>query len=249
MRLAILPIALLLGGCGKPATVEDCEKIVERITALKLQAANVKNPAEVASTVTKTKQAFRSQAMEQCVGRRITGEALSCVEQASTAEEIGSGEMDAQELTKLNAKLKAEEVAGRFPDAVVLGADTLVTIDGQVLGKPTDREGALDMLHLLNGRTHQVMTGVCLMQTEPSVSLLHCEVTEVSFKTLSDVEIREYHQLIDPMDKAGAYAAQEHGEVIIELTDGSWSNVVGLPMEPVKSMLEELSIYPDPALT
>jgi len=88
----------------------------------------------------------------------------------STAEEMEPGDLDVQELTTLNAKLKAEEVAGRFPDAVVLGADTLVTIDGQVLGKPHDREGALDMLHLLNGRTHQVMTGVCLIIKKSSAS-------------------------------------------------------------------------------
>ena len=167
----------------------------------------------------------------------------------SEAKELEAGDLDVQELTKLNAKLKAKEVARRFPDTVVLGADTLVTIDGQVLGKPGDREEALEMLHLLNGRTHQVMTGVCLLQKEPFCSIGHCEITEVSFKSLSEKELREYHQLIDPMDKAGAYAAQEHGEVIIEFTDGSWSNVVGLPMEAVKSMLEEFSIYPDTALT
>lgn len=169
--------------------------------------------------------------------------------QVSKAEEMDAADLDVRELTKLNAKLKAEEVAERFPDAVVLGADTLVTIDGQILGKPADREAALEMIRQLNGRTHQVMTGVYLMQKEPFSCLEHCEVSDVSFKSLSAEELVKYHELIDPMDKAGAYAAQEHGEVIIGKTGGSWSNVVGLPMETVKTMLEEFSIYPDPALT
>jgi len=169
--------------------------------------------------------------------------------ESSTAEELHDSDLDVRELTKWNAKLKAEEVATRFPSAIILGADTLVTIDGQALGKPTDRESALEMIRTLNGRTHQVMTGVCLMRKELSIMVQHCEVTDVTFKSLSDEELRQYHELINPMDKAGAYAAQEHGEVIIEKTVGSWSNVVGLPMEAVKTMLEELSVYPDPALT
>lgn len=167
----------------------------------------------------------------------------------SAAEELHDPGMDVRELTKLNAQLKAAEVANRFPSAVILAADTLVTIDGRALGKPTSRESALEMIRALNGRTHQVMTGICLMQKDSSIHLEHCEVTDVSFKSLSEEELREYHQLINPIDKAGAYAAQEHGEVIIEKTTGSWSNVVGLPMEAVKPMLGKFSIYPDRALT
>jgi len=167
----------------------------------------------------------------------------------SAAEEVHDPGMDVRELTKLNAKLKAGEVANRFPGVVVLAADTLVAIDGQVLGKPACRGAALEMIRLLNGRTHQVMTGVCLMQKAPSIQMEHCEVTDVGFKSLSEKELREYHQLINPIDKAGAYAAQEHGEMIIEKATGSWSNVVGLPMEAVKPMLGKLSIYPDQALT
>lgn len=157
--------------------------------------------------------------------------------------------MDVRELTQLNAKLKAEEVASRFPDSIVLGADTLVTIDGQALGKPRDMDEALETILKLNGRTHQVMTGVCLIQKNSSLCLTHCEVTEVSFKSLSEQELKDYQVLINPLDKAGAYAAQEHGEVIIKKTSGSWTNVVGLPMEAVKTMFEQLSIYPDKVLT
>lgn len=167
----------------------------------------------------------------------------------SAAEELHDPGMDVRELTKFNAKLKAEEIAQRFPDAVILAADTLVAIDAQILGKPSNREDALEMIGLLNGRTHQVMTGVCLMRKNSSIHLEHCEVTDVVFKSLSEEELEGYHQLINPLDKAGAYAAQEHGGVIIEKTNGSWSNVVGLPMEAVKPMLEEFSIYPDQALT
>lgn len=167
----------------------------------------------------------------------------------STAEELHDSDMDVRELTKLNAKLKAGEVAARFPESIVLGADTLVTIDGQALGKPAHWEEALEMISLLNGRTHQVMTGVCLMQKESSLLIQHCEVTDVSFKSLSVQELKDYQQLINPLDKAGAYAAQEHGKVIIQKTKGSWTNVVGLPMKAVKTIFEKLSIFPDRVLT
>jgi predicted nucleotide-binding protein len=82
-----VPLVLLLG-CGKPASVEDCEKIVERITELKLQEAKVVNPSEIQETIAKTKQAFRDQAVKQCVGRRITKDARQCLEAANTAEQI-----------------------------------------------------------------------------------------------------------------------------------------------------------------
>ncbi len=162
----------------------------------------------------------------------------------STAEELHDSRMNVQDLTQTNARLKAQEVAARFPDALVLGADTLVTIDGQALGKPADRKQALEMIQQLNGRTHQVMTGVCLMHKNNGRCLSHCEVTDVSFKTLSKQELQNYHDLINPLDKAGAYAAQEHGEVIIQQTTGSWTNVVGLPMEVTQTMLAEFSIFP-----
>lgn len=88
MRPVLLVVPLLASACGKPASVEDCEKIVERITELKLAEANVVDPGEIEATVTKTKQAFREQAMKQCVGRRITRDALVCLDGASTAEQI-----------------------------------------------------------------------------------------------------------------------------------------------------------------
>lgn len=88
MRCCLVALALLLSSCGKPASAEDCEKIVERITELKLAEAKISDPAQVATTVTKTKQTFQAQTMEQCVGRRITDKALACVRSAATAEEI-----------------------------------------------------------------------------------------------------------------------------------------------------------------
>lgn len=167
----------------------------------------------------------------------------------SSAEELHDSTLDICDLTQTNAKLKAQEVAASFPDSVVLGADTLVTIDGQALGKPVDRAEALKMIQQLNGRTHQVMTGVCLMHQTSSRCVTHVEVTDVSFKTLSKQQLQNYHDLINPLDKAGAYAAQEHGEVIIRETKGSWTNVVGLPMTASKSLLAEFLIFPDQVLT
>ena len=159
---------------------------------------------------------------------------------ASEAEEIHDASLSPPELTKENARLKAAEVAARHPGAAVIGADTLVFLEGDPLGKPRDMEEAEGMLGRLVGKTHQVCTGVCLIHPEADLSRTFHEVTKVTFQSLDTGQIRDYLAMIDPLDKAGAYAAQEHGELIIEKTEGSWTNVVGLPMEKLGSVLESL---------
>jgi septum formation protein len=149
-------------------------------------------------------------------------------------------------LTEANAALKAHHAAARSPGALCLGADTLVSIGGEALGKPADMEEAFAMLRRLAGQTHQVCTGVCLARHGGGAPLdqrFHT-ITKVTFKPLGDEEIHTYLQLIHPLDKAGAYAAQEHGERVIERTCGSYSNVVGLPMEDVIDALAALGIRP-----
>ncbi len=154
-------------------------------------------------------------------------------------EEIEDPAISIQGLTRTNARLKAEAVAHGYADRVVIAADTLVLRDDTALGKPADAEEALAMIRSLNGRTHQVFTAVCVTCESMGCEVEFSVVTDVTFRRLGDDELRHYHTLIEPMDKAGAYAAQDHGEVIIESMSGSRTNVVGLPMERLREVLEQ----------
>ena len=153
----------------------------------------------------------------------------------SPAEEIHDLEMPLHTLCEANAELKALAVSPDYPDAVVIGADTLVYIDQTPLGKPRDETDARAMLTRLSGRASQVCTGVCLVQGGRSVCF-H-EITEVLFKALTPELIDEYMSKVDVMDKAGAYAVQEHGDLIISEVRGDYDNVVGLP---VKKLIDAL---------
>jgi len=145
------------------------------------------------------------------------------------------------ELCEHNARLKAQDVAKDHPGRVVLGADTLVYIDETPLGKPKTQVEAVATLQKLSGRAHQVCTALCLVSDE-TVTMFH-EVTDVVFQSLSDARIREYIGKVDVMDKAGSYAIQEHGDMIIESIQGDYSNVVGLPQALVIKELEKLRIH------
>ena len=160
--------------------------------------------------------------------------------------ESAAGWLSVRELVMLNAGRKCVARAAREPaSAVVLGVDTLVSLDGEALGKPADLREAAAMLGRLSGRAHAVYSGVCLMQTPMHRAVCFVEETQVMFRGLSAAQIEEYHRLINPLDKAGGYAAQEHGERIIERYEGSWSNVMGLPMETLGEVLaREFSVYP-----
>jgi septum formation protein len=156
---------------------------------------------------------------------------------ASPAEEIHDATMQPDVLCELNAGLKADAVARLRPDATVIGADTLVFIDDLPLGKPQDLDDARAMLRRLSGRTHQVCTGVCVVHPGGRRSLFH-DLTEVIFRDLDEVAINEYFLLVNPLDKAGAYGIQEHGERIIAGIRGSFENVMGLPVEKLIEALE-----------
>lgn len=154
-------------------------------------------------------------------------------------EEIDDPARSIQALTRENARLKAEAVARHHPDRIVIAADTLVLRDQTALGKPADREAAFAMVRSLSGRTHQVFTAVCVTCETAGREVEFSVVTDVTFKPLGDDELRRYHELIDPMDKAGSYAAQDHGDFIISRVEGSWTNVVGLPMERLTAVLAD----------
>jgi len=136
------------------------------------------------------------------------------------------------------ARNKARAIFERYPDKVVLGADTVVVVDEHLLEKPRDEQDAARMLLLLAERTHKVITGVCLVA--PGYEQTEAEVTEVRFSRLSEQEIGEYVATREPMDKAGAYAIQGMASRWAECTDGCYFNVVGLPVPRVYRMLQAL---------
>jgi MAF protein/2-amino-4-hydroxy-6-hydroxymethyldihydropteridine diphosphokinase len=152
--------------------------------------------------------------------------------------EIHHEQMTARELSQLNAYRKARAVAKKFPDALVLAADTLVYLEPTLFGKPATLEEAYGMLERLQGRTHQVVTGLCLVYLRQHRQAVFAETTAVTFHPLDDVKIRRYLNRVNPLDKAGAYAIQEEGDLIVEKIGGSYTNVVGLPMERLARELE-----------
>jgi septum formation protein len=141
-----------------------------------------------------------------------------------------------------NAQRKARAIAGRHPHSIVIGADTIVVLDGKIFGKPRDRDDARRMLGQLAGQRHEVITGVCLVHRSLDTELVFADTTRVWMRPLLPAQIAEYHAKIDPLDKAGAYAIQEHGEGIVERIDGSYNNVIGLPTERLQATLERLGM-------
>jgi septum formation protein len=116
----------------------------------------------------------------------------------------------------------------------------MVICDGRALGKPGDLEESFRMLKMLSGKSHEVITGVALVCKGKNFSEVWREVSRVKFKLLSDADIREYTSLVNTLDKAGAYAVQEHGELIIDRFDGELENIIGLPLIRLKQLLHEL---------
>ncbi len=142
-----------------------------------------------------------------------------------------------------NARLKAEDVAGRLKTpGIVLGADTIVVCGEHILEKPRDRADAVKMLTQLSGRTHQVMTGVALASCPAVHDEVWVSVTDVTFRPLTSREIEAYVDTGEPMDKAGAYAIQGGAAGMVQDRQGSYSNVVGLPVEEVLERLRSLGL-------
>lgn len=158
----------------------------------------------------------------------------------SPAEEIHDSSLKPDVLCEHNATLKAAAIAAIRPDATVIGADTLVFIDDTPLGKPRSMDEARRMLRQLSGRTHRVCTGVCVVFPGRPPLAFH-DTTEVAFLELGEAEIDAYFAKVNPLDKAGAYGIQEHGELIISGISGSFENVMGLPVDKVVAALREES--------
>lgn len=166
---------------------------------------------------------------------RLTGYAFD-VEPSNAPEDV---DIDLPaEIVRTLAKRKAEEVATRHPDRLVLGADTVVAVDQGVLGKPKDRDEAVSMLQRLSGRSHDVMTGLCLEHWRAGVSQQEVVATRVEFRHLEESEIEAYADSDEPYDKAGGYGVQGRAAVFVEAIHGCYYNVVGLPVSRLHSILK-----------
>ncbi len=156
----------------------------------------------------------------------------------SDAPEVAPDHLSPAETAQTNAYRKARVIAKQHPDSLVLGADTVVSLGTEVFGKPVDQADAERMLARLQGRTHLVITGVCLMWLRPYRQRLFAVSTAVTFRRLHAGQIRRYLARIHPFDKAGGYAIQNDGDLIVKSVKGSYSNVVGLPVEQLRIELE-----------
>jgi septum formation protein len=155
----------------------------------------------------------------------------------STLDEAAIVRPDPAETVQALALAKAGEIADRHPESWVIGADTVVVVESRVLGKPATRAEAADMLRRLSGRTHQVLTGWCVIRRAGGVCHADTVSTDVVFKELSADEIRWYIRTGEPFDKAGAYAIQGIGTFLVRRISGSYTNVVGLPVCEVLEFL------------
>jgi len=187
----------------------------------------------------------------------LTDAGFEFVAIAPLASEKSDVDLTLRELTIFNAMGKAISIARAHPGEVVLGADTLVALDDQIIGKPRDVDEAAAILRRLSGRAHEVCSAgfVCYLTSArhgESVrwrtrSTSFYEISRVWFRPLSDSAIRAYIDKVNPLDKAGSYAAQGHGAEIIEKIEGSYTNVVGLPMEKTTAALAGFGIKPKSA--
>lgn len=132
---------------------------------------------------------------------------------------------------------KANNVSQRYKDKIVIGADTIVTLDNKILGKPKDREEAFSILSKLSGNKHHVITGIAVIKEDEDFKLIDCETTTVEFRELSHERINNYIDSKEPFDKAGAYGIQGLGAILVEKIDGCYSNVVGLPLTKIDHIL------------
>ena len=162
---------------------------------------------------------------------------------ADVDETVRPGADPTEEAVRL-AVAKAEEVATRVPPSVIIGADTLCALEGEILGKPRDREHAVDMLRRLSGTRHHVITGLCVLDTEAGWRIAEAVSTAVTMRPMTDEQIREYVETGEADGKAGAYAIQETADRYVLGIKGSFDNVVGLPTERLSEILAAFGLRP-----
>jgi septum formation protein len=160
---------------------------------------------------------------------------------ANIEEDLSLTDLPA-ELAQTIALQKAQQVSRQIDRGIVIAADTLVVWEGIIMGKPADREEACRMLECLSGQRHQVITGLCVMDVEKNIPELAAELTTVFFRTLSPLEINRYLDYGEWGDKAGSYAIQGRGALLVDYIEGCFYNVVGLPLNRLHLMLRKQGI-------
>ena len=176
----------------------------------------------------------RKQIMEQ-IG-------LDCIVEVSDYEEKLIPDVSVEEFVKTLSLGKAKSVAKNHQDAIIIGADTTVFIDNQILGKPKTLAGASEMLHKLSGKTHSVFTGFTVIDTKNNIIITDFIETKIKFKDLSEEEISGYIESGEPMDKAGAYGVQGKGALLVEHIEGDYANITGLPIVKIVEILKTLGV-------
>lgn len=156
----------------------------------------------------------------------------------ANVDESFSCNLSAESIPEMLAARKALAVSKNYPDDTVIGCDTSVIVDNEILGKPKDREDAFRMLKLLSGKTHKVITGCAIFKGGKSISF--SEVTKVTFYPLTEDEINSYIETNEPMDKAGAYGIQGYGSLLVKEIHGDYFNVVGLPVAKLNKALKRI---------
>lgn len=165
------------------------------------------------------------------------------VRPSGVPEQLEAGESAADHTMRL-ARDKAMEIAAKHPGVWVIGADTVVVLDGEILGKPVDEADARRVLARLSGREHQVLTGIALIAPDGTLREQFCEESSVRFRKLGGDEIAAYVAGGEPLDKAGSYAIQGGAADFVIRLRGSYENVVGLPVDSVRDMLQRAGLYP-----
>ena len=173
--------------------------------------------------------------------RQVGVEPEVCAVDIEEIKEL-SGHMDEEALTVRNATMKAQAAAEKYDDALVIAADTIVVLEGQIFGKPADEAEAKGMLSLLSGRVHQVYTGICLIDTRSGRSISGADICQVTFSRLSNQIIDEYVADGEPMDKAGAYAIQGKGALLVDKIDGDYYTVMGLSLTLLRQLAGVLAM-------
>lgn len=161
----------------------------------------------------------------------------------SNVDEDFTLDLPPEAFTEHWAREKAKSVAKIHPDSLIVGADTIVVLDGNILGKPKDKKDSFNMLQSLSGKTHEVITGVSFISLEQELDHTFNERTFVSFNTLSDMDINSYIDIYNPLDKAGSYGIQDWFSVHIHRVEGCYYNVMGLPLSSFYSYFKSVSAF------
>ena len=160
---------------------------------------------------------------------------------ADYVETMKSG-MDSEEIARYLSLQKAQAVAKKYPDAVVIAADTFGVMSGKIIGKPHNEAEAKNILRTLSGRSHRVITGFTVIEAAANQAVTRSVVTTVHFRELGDPEIDAYVRTGEPLDKAGAYGIQGLGAVLVDRIEGDYYNVIGLPLSPLAAVLRSFGI-------